>query len=374
MCGRRTGDEEESMDRGLGDGYRRVVKWIAGAGITAALLGATAGGALALDGSYGEAKKVGDGPFASSTYNITVDNTLYQYATGKDGNAYYATYDGKAWSDWTGWEAQPAKYKLDPAPVVYGDQSYVTYYGEDGKYYLSTGGGSWSDISGSHTFKTAPYANVYNDTLYVYGVADDGYVYWADYDGAEWGAWGQISGETTAAYEIYAVDWNGYNNVFWTGDDGHVYWNRWDGSAWSGAKALPNGIAFTSAPYAVGYEADKKLYAYAVTGDGQPAWTAFTEGEGWADWTPYEGLASKVTNQPNAYVVDDVQHVVYTGEDGHAYYTEFDGKAPGDWTDLGGNYAWDPYQYEYDGDLYLTYTGENGGVYVKKYDGETGGY
>jgi hypothetical protein len=343
------------------------LKRAAAAGLTAALLGATVSGALAFDGSYGDAKKVGNEKFASSTYNVTVDDTLYQYATGEDGTAYYTTFDGSEWSDWETWYSQPAKYKADPAPVYYNDASYVTYYGEDGKYYFAGDGGEWTDISGDYTFKTAPYANVYNDKLYIYGVADDGYVYWVDYNGSEWGAWGEIGGETTGAYEVYAVDWNDYNNVFWTSDDGHVYWNRWDGSEWTGAKALPNSIAFDGAPYAAGYAPEKKLYAYSVTAEGQPAWTSFAEGEGWADWTAYDGIEGKVKNQPNVYVYDDVQHIVYTGDDGHAYYTEYAGEWTGEWADLGENYAWDPYQYEYDGDLYLTYTGENGNVYTKAY-------
>lgn len=366
------------MKTGTGDGYRyrNVLKRVAAAGLTVALLGTTVGGVLAFDGSYGDAKKVGDGSFASSTYNVTVDDTLYQYATGEDGDAYYTTFDGEEWTEWTGYDAQPVKYKSDPAPVYYNDASYVTYYGEDGKYYFSGADGEWTDISGDYTFKYAPYSNVYDGTLYVYGVAEDGYVYWIDYDGSEWGTWGEIGGQTTGAYEVYAVDWNDYNNVFWTSDDGHVYWNRWDGSEWTGVRDLPNGTEFTSAPYATGYAPEKKLYAYAVTGDGLPAWTSFTEGEGWEDWSTYEGLDAKVKNQPNAYVYDDTQHIVYTGDDGHAYYTEYAGEWTDEWVDLGDNYAWDAYQYEYDGDLYLTYTGENGSIYNKAYAGgeEDNGY
>lgn len=362
------------MNTGIGDGYRSVLKRVVTAGLAVALLGTTVSGVLALEGSYGEPKKVGDGAFASSTYNVTVDDTLYQYATGKDGNAYYTTFDGTEWSEWTGWEAQPAKYKADPAPAVYNDASYVTYYGEDGKYYFSGGGGGdWADISGEYTFKAAPYANVYNDKLYIYGVAEDGYVYWIDYNGSEWGTWGEIGGQTTSAYEVHAVDWGGYNNVLWTSDDGNVYWNRWDGTEWTGTKELTNSLALKSAPYAVGYEPEKKLYAYAVSADGQPAWNVFTEGEGWTGWKPYEGLDAKVKNQPNAYVYDDVQHLVFTGDDGHAYYTEYAGEWSDEWADLGDNYAWDPYQYEYAGDLYLTYTGENGNVYNKAYEGAAGG-
>lgn len=353
------------MIKSIEDGYRRMMKRLAIVGLTAALVGTTAGGVFAA-GTYGEAKKIGDGQFAGSTYNVTVDDTLYQYATGKDGKAYYTTYDGRSWLDWTSWDAQPAKYKGDPAPAVYDGKSYVAYHGEDGKYYVSAAGGDFTDISGDYTFKTAPYANVYKDKLYIYGVADDGYVYWIDYDGADWGTWSEIGGETTAAYEVYAVDWGGYNNVFWTTGDGHVYWNRWDGSGWTGAKNLGNTVVIKSAPYAVGYAPEKKLYAYAVTDDGYPAWNAFTDGEGWSGWKAYD-VPYKVKNQPNAYVYDDVQHVVYTGDDGHAYYTEYDGETWADWTDLGANYAYDPHQYEYDGDLYLTYTGKNSNVYVKAY-------
>ena len=339
-------DKEESMSKRVEDGYHGKLRTIAVAGIAAVLIGTTVGGALALDGGYGEGKKVDKGEFFASTYNITVDDTLYQYATGKDGNAYYTTFDGEKWSAWSGWDSQPAKYAYDPAPISYGDKSYVTYYGEDGKYYFSGEGGDWTDISGDYTFKTAPYANVYNNIVYIYGVADNGYVYWKDYNGAEWGEWGEIGGQTTSAYEVYAVDWNGWDNVFWTGDDGHVYWNRWNGSEWSGTKQLANGLAIGSAPYAVGYAPEEKLYAYGASQDGQPAWIVFTEGEGWTGWKPYDGLEAKVYNQPNAYVYDDIQHLVFSGQDGHAYYTEYDGGWWDEWSVLGGYHAYVPYQYE----------------------------
>jgi hypothetical protein len=349
-----------------------MLKGIVVAGLTAILVVSMAAGALALDGTYGKGKEVGKGEFASGTYAITASDTLYQYATGKDGNAYYTTYDGETWAAWSGWESQPTAYKGDPAPVAYHDESYVTYHGDDGKYYLSENGGEWTDISGDYTFKYAPYVNVYDDIVYFYGVAEDGYVYWKDYNGSEWGEWGEIGGQTTSAYAVYAVDWNDYNNVLWTGDDGNVYWNRWDGSAWSGTKELTNGATLASTPYAVGYAPEEKLYAYSVTDKGQPAWNVFTEGEGWTGWTPYEGLAAKVTNKPNAYVYEDIQHVVYTGEDGHAYYTEYDGAWADEWTDLGNNYAYDSYQYAYEGDLYVTYTGEDYSVYVKEYESASG--
>jgi len=365
---------EEETYMGSESGYQRLIKGIAVSGLTAVLVGTTISGVLAFDGEYGKGSKVGGGDYKASTYAVTADDTLYQYATGTDGSAYYTTYDGEKWAEWSAWESQPSKYTYDPAPVVYADETYVTYRGEDEKYYLSVGGGEWTDISGKWTFKYAPYANVYGEKLYIYGVGNDGYVYWKHYDGAEWSKWAEIGEQTTSAYEVYAVDWNGYDNVFWTSEDGSVYWNRWDGSEWSGTKALSGDYKVQYAPYAVGYAPEKKLYAYAVTEDGAPAWNVFTEGEGWSDWKPYEGLATKVKNQPNAYVYEDVQHLVFTGADDHAYYTEYDGAWSDEWADLGDNYAWDPYQYEYDGGLYLTYTGKNGSVYVKEYEAAGDGY
>jgi hypothetical protein len=329
--------------------------------------------ARAAGGSYGDPTKIGGGTYTASTYAITVKDTLYQYATGKDGTAYYTTYDGKNWADWSAWKSQPAKYQYEPAPVSYKDQAYVVYAGKDDKYYFAGSDGDWTDISGDLTFKYAPYANVYNDTLYIYGVASDGYVYWKDYNGSAWGEWGEIGGKTTSVYKVYAVTANDYDNVFWTSDDGHVYWNRWDGSKWTGTKQLTNGTSIASAPYAVGYSKDKKIYAYASSKDGKPAWNVFTEGKGWTGWTAYDGLSSKVAYQPSVYVYKDVQHVAYTGADGHAYYAEYDNGTWSDWTDIGQNYAYDPYQYEYADNLYLTYTGADDSIYVREY-AAGGGY
>ena len=73
------------------------------------------------------------------------------------------------------------------------------------------------------------------------------------------------------------------------------------------------------------------------------------------------------TYQPNVYVYDDVQHVVYTSDDYHAYYTSYGADGWGDWQDLGGNYGYDTYQYEYADGLYLTYTGEDGSIYYRTY-------
>ena len=301
--------------------------------------------------------------FSAPSYVAPVGDTLYQYATGKDGNAYYTTYDGQDWSAWTGWESQPVKYQYDPAPVAYNDNAYVSYLGEDGKYYFAADG-EWTDISGDYEFTAAPYLNVYGDKLYAYGTASDGYVYWKDYDGTAWGEWGKISGEYTSAYEIYAIDWDGYNNVFWSADDGTVYWNRWDGAAWTGAKALTGDVPIADSVYATGY--DGNLYAFGSTPEWKGAYNVFTPGDGWSGWAEFDG-APEVYYQPAAYTYDDYVHVVYTGKDGHGYYKTYNGTEWSDYQDLGGNYAYEPALYEYADGYYVTYTGEDGYVYYKNY-------
>jgi hypothetical protein len=354
-------------------GYRRARRGLAVAGMATVLLGLATGGALA-DGGYGKANKVGNGDYeyASSTYSIAVGDYVYQYANGKDGYAYYTYYDGNQWSDWISWpDTQPWKVKYDPAPVKYQDNNYVFYTGEDGHLYHLSGvvGGDWTwdDLSGDYTFTYAPYANQNGDYLYLYGVGkDDGYVYYRQYDGSQWTDWANVSEETTSAYEPYSVKYGGYENVFWTSDDGKVYWNRHKGSEWTGVKALPGDYEFKSAPYAVEYAPEKKLYAYGVTKEGYPAWNVF-DGKKWTGWKPYDGLSAKVKNQPNDYVYDDVQHLVFTGADGHAYYTEYNGGWSDKWQDLGANYNYDPWQYSYGDGVYLTYTGKDGYAYYKPY-------
>jgi len=203
---------------------RPGIRQLAGTvGIATLLLGTSMGAALADGATFEGGGQIGkdDGygdyeyALAAPTYAVATEDTLYQYGTGKDGNAYYVTYDGSEWSEWQGYADQPTKYVQDPAPAVYQDTAYVSYLGDDGKYYFADGA-EWTDISGDYEFEYAPTMNVYGDKLYVYGTATDGNVYWKDYDGSAWGEWGAISDETISAYEVYAVDWDGYNNVFWT--------------------------------------------------------------------------------------------------------------------------------------------------------------
>lgn len=316
------------------------------------------GGKVGKDDGYAEYS------FAAPSYAIPVGDTVYQYATGEDGNAYYATYDGGEWSTWQGWDAQPAPVKWDPAPVAYNDAAYVSYISEDGAYYFGSGD-EWSDISGGYEFTAAPYLNVYGDRLYAYGTASDGYVYWKDFDGQTWGEWGKISDDYASAYEVYAVDWDGYNNVFWTAPDGTVYWNRFDGTDWTGSKALPGDYQIGDAVYATGY--DGNLYAFGSTNDWAGAYNVFTPGDGWSGWATFDG-APEVYYQPAAYTYQDQVHVVYSGKDGHGYYRAFQGGEWTDWQDLGENYAYEPALYEYADGYYLTYTGENGSVYYKTWE------
>src|SRR5262249_55482471 len=97
----------EAMKRSLIGRYRRARRGVAVTGMAAVLLGVAAGGALA-DG-YGKATQIGgnDYSYASSTYTVTYNKDLYQYETGKDGNAYYSYYDGSKWSDWQSYADQP---------------------------------------------------------------------------------------------------------------------------------------------------------------------------------------------------------------------------------------------------------------------------
>jgi hypothetical protein len=168
------------------------------------------------------------------------------------------------------------------------------------------------------------------------------------------------------------VAWGEYENVFWTGADGKVYWNRYDGSAWTEAKALTGDGSYDSAPYAIGYSPEQKLYAYAVSAEGAPYWNVFAEGEGWTGWQAYQAQTpAPVQYQPHAYEYDGVQHLVLTGTDGHAYYTTYDGQYA-EWADLGDNYAYDPSTYEHADGYYLTYTGQDGKVYYKTYEADAG--
>src|SRR5258708_7326179 len=99
------------MATGFGDGYRNVLKGLAFTGLTALVLGTGVAGALADGtGTFDSGQQIsGNGSsytFAASTYSDTSKDTLYQYATGTDGYAYYNTYDGNSWSGWAGWSNQ----------------------------------------------------------------------------------------------------------------------------------------------------------------------------------------------------------------------------------------------------------------------------
>ena len=367
------------------DGYRRVRRLGVSLGLAALVASTATSAGLAADGTFDGGGKIGgsydDQEYVAGPQTVTYEDTLYLYGTADDGNGYYATYDGKKWSDYTGWKDQPAKFAYEPAAAV-NAVSRVFFAGDDGHLYGNaydsgewTG---WEDLAGDYTFEVAPYANIYDDHVYLHGVATDGYLYTKYYDGAEWTVWAPVSDDyTPGAYQPYAVDWDGYQNVFWTATDGQVYWNRYDGSEWSGAKALTGDGDFGTAPYAIGYSPEKTLYAYANGKDGAPYWNTFKDGDGWSGWEAYAApVPVEVKWQPHAYEYDDVQHLILTGDDGHGYYTTYDGEY-GEWTDLGANYTYDPYTYEYADGYYLAYTGEDGAIYTKEYaagDGKDDGY
>ena len=373
------------MKTSLADGYLSVRRGAVALALGAAVTMSGVLGALADDayGEYGKAEKIASGgeyaeyEYAYNAVPVYHEEEVLLYATSKEGEAHYYTYDG-GWGEPYVFEDQPVSYQWEPAAVAHGGKQYLFYIGEDDKYYHNNYDGAdwtgWEDLSGEYTFAAPPYANKYGDDLvFAYGVADDGYVYYKTWAEGGWSEWAPVNESANAGeYQPYAIEWGGYNNVFWTGDDGYVYWNRYDPAteSWTGEKQLPyeaDEYEYTSAPYALGYSVDDTLYAYAFTADGQPHWNTF-DGEGWSGWKGYESEYSwEAAYQPYAYEYDGVQYIYTTAKDGHAYYTTYDGEAYSDWTDLGENYGYEVSAYEYDGTQNITYTGENGYLYYKEY-------
>ena len=367
------------------DGMRgRIARRVAGGLMAVALATGMTGSALAQESSWSDGEQItGDPTWAAATYAAVSDDLVYQYATAESGKAWYATYDGSAWSDWQDYgDDQPGSVMYDPAPVDYDGSPHAFYTGAEGElYHVSqddTGASTWEDVAGDYSFAAAPAASYYEDTINLYGYADDGYVYGKTYGADGWSDWTAVSDDTSAGKagtEPYAVSWGGYDNVFWVGDDGTVYWNRYDGSTWTGATAI-DGSDYGSVGYAVyaaGYEADESLYAYATTADGKAIYNTF-DGDAWAGWADM-GASWTGKGQPTAYTYEDAQHVVYTADDGMAYYTVYADGEWAEWEELGGNYGYDAQVYGYDDGMYLTYTGEDGKAYYKTYSGEPeGGY
>ena len=354
-------------------GYRAVTMSCVATG----LLLASSLSAIAAGGSYEPGKEIAGGTdvgYTWSTYAVTSDDYVYQYATDTAGTAWYNSYDGTEWAGWASYEDQPAVVTYDPAPVYHNDSAYVFYTGDAGELYYVTGTDAgtpeWTDIAGDYAFDSAPAATDYDGQVDLYATADDGYVYGTYSSGDGWADWTPVNDEATkgkAGTEPYAVAWGGYDNVFWTGDDGTVYWNRYDGETWTGARPLAGDYTFDYAAYAVGYEPEESLYAYAATSDGAPAYNVF-DGEAWAGWQTYD-VEWKATGQPNAYVYDDTQHIVYGSGVKKAWYNSYtvaDGYGA-EFQDLGENYGYGAQQYSYADGLYLTYTGEDGSVYYRTF-------
>lgn len=233
--------------RNTGTAFRAGYRAVTLSCVATGLLLASSLSAIAAGGAYERGQEIVGGTEAGyswSTYAVTSDEYVYQYATDSEGTAWYNSYDGSAWA---GWESsdQPAVVSYDPAPIYYQDAPYVFYTGEAGELYYVTGTDSgtpeWTDIADDYAFDSAPAASVYGEQLDLYATADDGYVYTKSYSGGSWSEWASVNDETTkgkAGTEPYAVEWGDYDNVFWTGDDGAVYWNRYDGESWTGATPL----------------------------------------------------------------------------------------------------------------------------------------
>jgi hypothetical protein len=315
-----------------------------------------------------------DATYEGGTYAVPADDgAVYHYATSADGYAYYNAYDGESWQGWT--QAGDQAVGWDPAPVAYDGKSHAYYTGGDESIYQLSwdtyGDATWENVAGDYTFQAAPYATTYEDSVYLYGTATDGSVYHKGYDGTAWGDWQALNDADAPAKtdsKPYSVSWADHENTFWLGDDGYVYWNRYtyaDGT-WAGARQIPSDYQVKYVPWAVRYPPEQALYAYSANADGVPIYNVFTEADGWAGWQPIEASWT-AASQPSTYYYEDSQHVVYVADGGNAYYIQYSPDGWADWQDLGGNYAYDSYQYEYNDALYLTYTGEDGGVYYKSY-------
>lgn len=336
---------------------------------------------MAFDGAYQQGKPIeGDYTFTNGTYVAYGTDSLYQYATGTDGYAYYNKNQGGSWDGWT--SAGETAVGWDPAPVTYEGKPQAYYTGKDNYIYQvgwdSYGDPEWTDVSGGYTFEASPYASTHEGAIHLYGTSTDGYVYHKTYSDGAWNEWYPLNDAEYPAKtdcKPYSVHWGDHENTFWVGADDKVYWNRYsytDG-AWAGPKEIEADYGFQCTPYAVGYAPEEKLYAFSADYEGKPTWNTFVSGEGWSGWAPYEAQwAAK--SQPNAYVAEEAIHVAYVADDGHGYYTQYgtDGWE-GEWADLGDNYGYEAYQYSWNDGLYLTYTGENGGIYYKEYAFDGGG-
>ena len=90
-------------------GYRRLGLAVAALALLAL---ASAGAVLAQGAPYGGGGRVGGEAYeyAAGPYAQPYEGSVYLYATGEDGQGYYATYAEEEWGEWTGWEDQPADY------------------------------------------------------------------------------------------------------------------------------------------------------------------------------------------------------------------------------------------------------------------------
>src|SRR6478609_155478 len=155
--------------------YRTTRRSLIAMAVASVAASSMLGRALAAGGGYSQAYQVdesSDYSFAYSPAYATYNDTIYAFATAKDGSGYYSAYDGQNWGAWQGWSAQPVTYQYQPTAVAYGGKLYAVYGGSDSHLYTASYDGSswedWQDFSGSHTYGAAAYTTTYGDTLYVY--------------------------------------------------------------------------------------------------------------------------------------------------------------------------------------------------------------
>ena len=323
------------MNTSLVDGYRGVRQ-----GAIALALGATVTlggvlGAFAADGTFDEGGQVKSGGYEEYEYAAgpvrgrPTTDTSTPTRPARTARATTSPTTAPSGASYYTWEDQPADYKWEPAAVTYGESQYVFYAGEDSKYYLQRlrrlRVGGWEDISGEYEFAVRPVRQRLRRLPLRLRHRHRRLRLRTSPTTAPSGRTGRRSTRTTRPpVPAYAIEWDGYNNVFWTGKDGKVYWNRYDGDRSGPAPRrcrTAEEYEYADAPYAIGYRGRHALRLRHRPRTAPRTGTPSTARAGAGGRPTRPRLRGRGQVPAERLRLRGVQHVVYTAEDGHAYYT-----------------------------------------------------
>jgi len=234
-----------------------------------------------------------------------------------------------------------------------------------------SGGGKagQGDPYAGYAYTAAPKA-VVNQSLYLYGTADDGKGYYTTYDGATWSAWQTWDAQpVNYKWEPAAVKYGETQYVYYAGEDNKYYQNTYDGTAWSGWEDVSGAYTYAAAPYAS--TDGTSLYLYGAAADGNLYYKSY-DGAAWTEWAAVNDPAYPVgAYQPYSVYWGEYENTFWTGQDGKSYWNRYDGTAwsgakeiPGDYT-----YADTAYAVGYNDALYAYGTGADGVPYYNSFDG-----